>query len=135
MVAAGGPVRGHRVRRRGLGPASLIGEGAALGEDAAGGHLAGGGQEARDRVQAAVVLTLAAARNAAQQPYRVRGPGLLADLPGRALLDKPPRRPDARRGWTVCGRGLATGTPWTRSAPAAGAGRCSTASRHPGRSR
>src|SRR5260370_8890239 len=97
MVAARGPVRGHRVRRRGLGPASLIGEGAALGEDAAGGHLAGGGQEARDRVQAAVVLTLAAARNAAQQPYGVRVPGLLEDLAGRPLLANLPRvhDPDA----------------------------------------
>src|SRR5260370_9787776 len=95
MVAARGPVRGHRVRRRGLGPASLIGEGAGWGEVAGGGHRAGGGQEARDRVQAAVVLTLAAARNAAQQPYGVRVPGLLEDLAGRALLDKLARVHDA----------------------------------------
>ena len=45
-------------------------------------------QETGDRVQPAVVLTLALARDAAQQAHRVRVPGLVEQLPRRTFLDQ-----------------------------------------------
>ena len=86
VVTARDPVGAHRVHRWRLPLAALLGDRAPIGEDAARRHRAGRGQEAGDRVQAAVVLALAPPRDAAQQPDRVRVPGLRRRPPRRSLL-------------------------------------------------
>ena len=74
-------------RRRGL-PAAVLGDRAARGEDAPGERVPGRRQEAGDRVQPPVVLALTAARDAAQQPDRVRVARLVEHLLAGALLDQ-----------------------------------------------
>ena len=90
QVAARGPVRADGEGRRRGGPAALLGDRAARREDAPGELVAGRRQEARDGVQPPVVLALAAAGDAAQQPDRVRVARLVEHLAGRALLDQLP---------------------------------------------
>ncbi len=89
-VAAGGVPRVDRERGRRCLAAAVLGDRAARGEHAPGQRVARRRQEARDRVQPAVVLALVAARDAAQQPDRVGVPRRVEDLPGRALLDQFP---------------------------------------------
>ncbi len=81
------------VERRLLGVAALVGERAAVCEHATGDLGAEAREEPRDRVEPAVILAHAAARDAAQQPDGVRVPRILRarSRPG------PPRRAGRRR--------------------------------------
>ena len=69
-------------------PADVLGERAAVDEHAAGQVLAERRQEARDRVEPAAVLAHAAARDAAEQPDRVRVARVVEDRLDRPLLDE-----------------------------------------------
>ena len=96
LVVATRAVAGRRLGQlRLLGPAAVVGERAAVGEDAARDLGAEARQEAGDRVEAALVLADAAARNAAQEADRVRVPRILEHRPDRPLLDEPARVEDA----------------------------------------
>ena len=70
--------------------AALVGERAAIGEDAAGELRSERWEEARNRVQPAVVLANASTRDAAQQADGVRMARVLEDRLDRALLDESP---------------------------------------------
>jgi hypothetical protein len=96
MAAARPPVA-DRIERRLFLAADLLGEAAPRGEDAALDLGAEPREEARDRVERCLVLAHAPARDAAQQPDRVRVAGVGEDLVGRSLLDEPPgiEDPDA----------------------------------------
>ena len=77
--------------RRLLRVAALVGERAAIGEDAAGELRAEAREEAGDRVEPAVILADAAARDAAQEADRVRVARILKHRLDRAFLDEPAR--------------------------------------------
>ena len=86
IVTARRASRGHLVHRWRLLEATLVRERTALGEDATDLDLTRAGKKARDGVETAVVLALAATRHATQEPDCVGVPGVVEDLPGRALL-------------------------------------------------
>ena len=74
------------VERRLVRPAHVLGERTAIGERAAGGDRAEPRQEARDRVEMALVLARPAARHATQQCDGVRMPRVAEHRLDRALL-------------------------------------------------
>ena len=85
----------ERLERRLLGGAALVRERAAVDEDASGELGAELRQEAGDRVEPAVVLADAAARDAAEQADGVRVPRVLEDRLDGTLLDEPAGVEDA----------------------------------------
>src|ERR1700719_546039 len=87
-VAAAAVPWGDPVHRRLFRAADVLDERAAVGEDAGRKLLLDGRHEARDGVQAPVVLAHATARDAAEEPDRVGMPRLVEDGLDRTLLDK-----------------------------------------------
>ena len=102
VVAARRAAGADVVRRRRLGAAAVVGERAAVGEDAArGSWRPAAGRKPGDRVEAAVVLAPAAARDAAQEADRVRMARLLEHL-ASPCPPRPARRRRARRRGRTC---------------------------------
>ena len=85
-------------QRRLLGTAAIIGQRATVSEHAAGELGAEAGEKAGDRVQSAMVLADATARDAAKQPDGVRVARILEDRLDGSLLDEAARVEDADPG-------------------------------------
>ena len=94
-VAAADPVVRELVQRRLLFAADLLGERAAVGEHAARRLGAEHRQEARDRVEASVVLAHAASRDGAHEADGVRVARVVEHQLHRPLLDETARVEDA----------------------------------------